>query len=76
MVLRADVESDKSARLPLPGAMRTTLNLDDDLLRRARRRAASEGATLSAIVEWPLSHRYPGFLILTAQVTARVAATR
>ena len=52
MVLRADVESDGSARLPLPpGAMRTILNLNDDLLRRARRRAASEGVSLSAVVE-------------------------
>jgi hypothetical protein len=31
--------------------MRTTLNLDDALIRRARRRAADEGTTLTAVIE-------------------------
>ncbi|MDQ3710158.1 MAG: type II toxin-antitoxin system VapB family antitoxin [Actinomycetota bacterium] len=31
--------------------MKTTLNLDDELLRRAKRRAAARGTTLTALVE-------------------------
>lgn len=31
--------------------MRTTLNLDDDLLRRAKQRAATEGRTLTSVIE-------------------------
>ena len=31
--------------------MRTTINLNDELLRSAKRRAASEGTTLRAVVE-------------------------
>lgn len=34
--------------------MRTTLDLDDGLLRRAKRRAADEGSTLTTIVEYAL----------------------
>jgi plasmid stability protein len=32
-------------------AMKTTLNLDDDLLREAKMRAAEEGITLTRVVE-------------------------
>jgi hypothetical protein len=35
--------------------MRTTLDLDDQLLRAARRRAAEEGKTLTAFVEAALA---------------------
>ncbi|CAN5747287.1 hypothetical protein BH24ACT14_BH24ACT14_18090 [soil metagenome] len=31
--------------------MKTTLNLDDELLRRAKLRAAAKGTTLTALVE-------------------------
>ncbi len=31
--------------------MKTTLNLDDELLRRAKQRAAARGTTLTALVE-------------------------
>lgn len=31
--------------------MKTTLNLDDELLRRAKRRAQQRGATLTSVVE-------------------------
>lgn len=31
--------------------MKTTLNLDDELLRRAKRRAQDRGSTLTAVVE-------------------------
>lgn len=31
--------------------MRTTLNLDDDLMRAARRRAVDEGTTLTSVIE-------------------------
>lgn len=31
--------------------MRTTLNLDDNLIREAKRRAAQEGRTLTSLVE-------------------------
>jgi hypothetical protein len=31
--------------------MRTTLNVDDDLMRRVKRRAAATGRTITAIVE-------------------------
>lgn len=31
--------------------MKTTLNIDDELLRRAKRRAADRGTTLTALVE-------------------------
>jgi hypothetical protein len=31
--------------------MRTTLDLDDTLIRKARRRAAEDGTTLTAIIE-------------------------
>jgi hypothetical protein len=31
--------------------MKTTLNVDDELLRRAKRRAAERGTTLTAVVE-------------------------
>lgn len=31
--------------------MKTTLNLDDELLRRAKRRAAERGTTLTAVIE-------------------------
>jgi hypothetical protein len=32
-------------------AMKTTLNLDDDLLREAKKKAADEGTTLTRVVE-------------------------
>jgi plasmid stability protein len=31
--------------------MKTTLNLDDELVRRAKRRAAEQGTTLTAVIE-------------------------
>ena len=31
--------------------MRTTLNLDDDLVRKAKRRATASGTTLTAVIE-------------------------
>ena len=37
--------------------MRTTVTLDDDLYRRAKVKAASEGTTLSALVAEALEHR-------------------
>jgi hypothetical protein len=36
--------------------MRTTLDLDGELLRKAKRRAADEGTTLTRIVEGALRH--------------------
>lgn len=36
--------------------MRTTLDLDDALLREAKKRAAHEGATLTRIIEESLRH--------------------
>lgn len=40
--------------------MKTTLNLDDELLRRAKRRAALEGGTLTGVVEEALrTHLIP-----------------
>jgi hypothetical protein len=36
--------------------MRTTLNLDETLIRRAKRRAADEGTTLTALIEAALRH--------------------
>ena len=35
----------------MPVCMRTTLNLDDDLMRAAKRRAADTGRTLSSMIE-------------------------
>jgi hypothetical protein len=34
--------------------MRTTLDLDDDLVRKAKRRAADQGTTLTAVIEQAL----------------------
>jgi Arc/MetJ family transcription regulator len=36
--------------------MRTTLDLDDGLMRQAKRRAADEGTTLTAVIESALRH--------------------
>jgi len=40
--------------------MRTTLNIDDGLMRKARRRAAQTGRTLTEIVEEALRHELAG----------------
>lgn len=40
--------------------MRTTLEINDELFRRAKRRAADEGATLRQVVESALHHYLGG----------------
>lgn len=40
--------------------MRTTLDLDDHLLRHARKRAAETGRTLTSVIEEALRERFSG----------------
>lgn len=56
--------------------MRTTLNIDDQLIREAKKKAAETGKTLTAVIEDALRHELAGETVAVATFSLKLPTVK